>query len=104
MEEEEEEKSAFGGGGGSGRTTATTKMVTATDRSVKGGKNAAGVLRPRRGLTGGSGGEGTTTNVIRLPRRKKSSLLPVICRLGTKFVNGRWNNAPSVRVMIINPG
>ena len=76
MEEEEEEGRALGGGsGGSGTTTTTTTLTTATeiDRIGGGCTHSAGVRRPRSGSTGGCGGEGTTTNSIRLHRRKNSA-------------------------------
>ena len=71
MEEEEEEGRVFGGGGGT--TTATTMMATvmATDRSGGGGTHVAGVRRPRSGSTVEGGGERTTTNAIRLPRKTR---------------------------------
>ena len=78
-------------------------MASATDRIDGGGTHVARARRPRRGSAGRVGGENITTNAIRITRKTRSDPSPVICRSGTKFVNERYNNKPSVRFMILDP-
>ena len=75
MKEEEEDGRDLGGGGRTTTTTTTMAMATATDMSSGGGSHAVGVRRLRSGLTRGGGGDGTTTNAIRISRRKISAPL-----------------------------
>ena len=84
----------------------TTMMVTetATDRIGVGDTHAVRIRRPRIGLTGQGGGERNATNAIRLPRRTRSAKFLVVVRSGKNFVNGRWNNEPSVSVVILDTG